>query len=163
MNVASLVPNGQLRLVVVGLEDRPATGEERDAMGRLLDESLEQGAWGYSTGLEYAAERAANLDELSLLCAACARAGGLYATHTRFRDAGSEEAVAEAIATATQTDARLQISHLVPRNGMDATHTCIEQVERAATQGLDIAFDMHTRLFGTTFLSTARPAVALAR
>ncbi len=157
VNVASLVPNGQLRLAVVGLEDRPATGEERDEMRGLLEESLEQGAWGYSTGLEYAAERAAQVDELSALCAACSRAGGLYATHTRFRDAGSEEAVAEAIETATQANVRLQVSHLVPRNGMDATHTCIEQVERAATQGLDIAFDMHTRLFGTTFLSTAVP------
>jgi N-acyl-D-aspartate/D-glutamate deacylase len=161
VNVASLVPNGQLRLAVVGLEDRPATGEERAAMERLLEESLEQGAWGFSTGLEYAAERAANVDELSPLCAACARAGGLYATHTRFRDAGSEDAVAEAIATATQADVRLQISHLVPRNGMDATHTCIEHVERAAAQGLDVAFDMHTRLFGTTFLSTAIPPALL--
>ena len=89
---------------------------------------------GLSTGLEYAAERAANVDELSPLCAACARAGGLYATHTRFRDAGSEDAVAEAIATATQTDVRLQVSHLVPRNGMEATHTCIEHVERAAAR-----------------------------
>src|SRR4029453_6894238 len=90
----------------------PAPGEERAAMGRLLEESLEQGAWGYSTGLEYAAERAAQGDELTPLCAACARAGGLYATHTRFRDAGSDEAVAEAIETATWADVRLQVSHL---------------------------------------------------
>ena len=33
-------------------------------MRALLEESLEQGAWGYSTGLEYAAERAASRDEL---------------------------------------------------------------------------------------------------
>ena len=56
---------------------------------RLLEESLEQGAWGYSTGLEYAAERAAPPDELEPLCAALRPRGGLYATHTRRRDAGS--------------------------------------------------------------------------
>src|SRR4051812_2522197 len=57
VNVASLVPNGQLRLSVVGLEERPASPDELREMRRLLEESLEQGAWGYSTGLEYATEQ----------------------------------------------------------------------------------------------------------
>src|SRR4051812_45569711 len=57
VNVLSLVPNGQLRLPVIGLEDRPATSDELREMTRLLEEGLEQGAWGYSTGLEYAQER----------------------------------------------------------------------------------------------------------
>ena len=161
VNVASLVPNGQLRLATVGLEDRPASGGERAAMRALLEESLEQGAWGYSTGLEYAAERAAPPDELEQLCACCARHGGLYATHTRRRDAGSADAVHEAVETAERSGARLQVSHLVPRNGDDATRACIEHVERAAERGLDVAFDMHTRLFGTTFLSAALPPAFL--
>ena len=161
VNVASLTPNGQLRLAVVGLEDRPASPDEVAAMRVLLEESLEQGAWGFSTGLEYAAERAASPDELGSLCAVCARSGGLYATHTRYRDVGSEDAVDEAIETAQRVGVRLQVSHLVPRNGIDATRACIDRVERAAGRGLDIAFDMHTRLFGTTFLSTAVPPAFL--
>jgi N-acyl-D-amino-acid deacylase len=161
VNVASLVPNGQLRLTAIGLEDRPASRGELKAMRRLLEESLEQGAWGYSTGLEYAQERAASPDELESLCAVCARADGLYATHTRYRDAGSEAAVDEAIETAERAGARLQVSHLVPRNGIEATRACVHQVEQAGARGLDVAFDMHTRLFGTTFLSTAVPPAFL--
>ncbi len=161
VNVASLVPNGQLRLSVVGLENRPATDDELAAMRRHLEASLEQGAWGYSTGLEYAAERAASPDELWSLCAVCARSGGLYATHTRHRDVGSESAVVEAIETAERAAVRLQVSHLVPRNGIDATRSCIELVEHAVDRGVDVAFDMHTRLFGTTFLSTAVPPAFL--
>ena len=161
VNVASLVPNGQLRLSVVGLEDRAATLDELASMRALLEESLEQGAWGYSTGLEYAAERAASPDELGSLCSVCARSGGLYATHTRHRDAGSEAAVDEAIETAERAGARLQVSHLVPRNGIEATRACVHRVEHAASRGLDVAFDMHTRLFGTTFLSTAVPPAFL--
>ncbi|MSO96330.1 MAG: hypothetical protein EXQ81_11175, partial [Thermoleophilia bacterium] len=57
INVASLTPNGQIRLSVVGLADRPARPDELAQMRYLLEEALEQGAWGYSTGLEYAAER----------------------------------------------------------------------------------------------------------
>ena len=163
INVASLVPNGQLRLSTVGLADRPARPDELAAMQRLLEQSLEQGAWGYSTGLEYAVERGADEDELAALCAVCGRRHGLYATHTRLRDEGSEEGVAEALRTAARADVRLQVSHLVPRNGPEATTRCIELVDRARAGGMDVAFDMHTRLYGTTFLLTALPPWALER
>ena len=55
VNVLSLVPNGQLRLATLGLADRPPTPRAR-GMQELLRESLDEGAWGYSTGLEYAQE-----------------------------------------------------------------------------------------------------------
>ncbi len=161
VNVLSLVPNGQLRLAVVGLEDRPATREELRDMTRLLEESLEQGAWGYSTGLEYAQERGATEAELTSLCRTSARRGGIYATHTRRRDAGAAEAVEEAIRAARAADGRLQVSHLVPRSGEEESHRCIAVVDAAAEAGVDVAFDMHTRLYGTTFLHTAIPPAVL--
>jgi N-acyl-D-amino-acid deacylase len=161
INVLSLVPNGQIRLSVVGLEDRPARPDELTRMRYLLDEALEQGAWGYSTGLEYAAERGADEDELVSMCEVCGRRHGIYATHTRLRDEGADVAVEEALRTAERSGVRLQVSHLVPRNGVDSTRRCIELVDDAAAGGLDIAFDMHTRLYGTTFLLTALPPWAL--
>ena len=161
INVASLAPNGQLRLSVVGLADRPARREELNRMRYLLDEALEQGAFGYSTGLEYAAERGADEDELVSMCQVCGSRHGLYATHTRRRDEGAEDAVSEALRTAERAGVRLQVSHLVPRNGIDSSRRCIELVEDSAGAGLDVAFDMHTRLYGTTFLLTALPPRAL--
>ena len=56
VNVLTLVPNGQLRLGTVGAEQRPATQEELDRMKYLLRQGLEEGAYGYSTGLEYSTE-----------------------------------------------------------------------------------------------------------
>ena len=56
---------------------------------------------------------------------------------------------------------RLQVSHLVPRNGLESARRCIELVDEAAAGGMDVAFDMHTRLYGTTFLLTALPPWAL--
>jgi N-acyl-D-amino-acid deacylase len=163
VNVLSLVPNGQLRLSVVGLEERPATRSELDGMARLLEEALEQGAWGYSTGLEYAHERGAGEDELRHLSRVAARRGGLYATHTRRRDAGAADAVEEALRLTRASAVRLQISHLIPRSGEEEGRRCIELVEAAAEEGLDIAFDMHTRLYGTTFLHAALPPSILAQ
>ena len=161
INVASLVPNGQLRLSVVGLADRPARADELARMRYLLDEALEQGAFGYSTGLEYAAERGADEDELVSMCEVCGRRHGLYATHTRRRDEGADDAVAEALRTAERSGVRLQVSHLVPRNGIESSRRCVELVEESAAAGMDVAFDMHTRLYGTTFLLAALPPSAL--
>jgi N-acyl-D-amino-acid deacylase len=162
VNVVSLVPNGQLRLAVVGLEDRPATPDELRRMQRHLEEALEQGAWGYSTGLEYAQERGATEEELGALCSVAARHGALYATHTRRRDAGSAEAVEEAIRTSRKAGARLQVSHLIPRSGLDEGRRCLAAVDAAVEQEVDVEFDMHTRLYGTTFLQAALPPAVLA-
>jgi N-acyl-D-amino-acid deacylase len=158
VNVLSLVPNGQLRLATVGLADRPAQAGELAAMEALLRESLEAGAWGYSTGLEYAQEAAATEEEV----AALARHAPFYATHTRRRDDGAADAVAEAIRVGQAADVRLQVSHLVPRNGLEESRRCIELVESARDRGQDVAFDMHTRTFGLTHLYAALPGWALA-
>jgi len=158
VNVLSLVPNGQLRLATMGLADRPANAAELAEMQRLLRESLEEGAWGYSTGLEYAQEQAATEPELTAL----ARGAPFYATHTRKRDEGAADAVAEAIRTGANAEVRLQVSHLVPRNGIEESRRCVELVEHAHDAGQDVAFDMHTRTFGLTNLYAALPAWALA-
>jgi N-acyl-D-aspartate/D-glutamate deacylase len=162
VNVLSLVPNGQLRLSVLGVADRPATKTELAEMTFLLRESLAEGAWGYSTGLEYAPEAGASEEELTALARANRAAGGWYATHTRKRDEGAAEAVAEAIRTAERADTKLQVSHLVPRNGLDEARRCAELVEAARARGLDVEFDMHTRTFGLTHLFAALPAWALS-
>ena len=157
VNVLTLVPNGQLRLATVGLENRPATDGELEAMIRLLEEGLEAGAWGYSTGLEYAPEQGAGEAEITALARVAARRGGFYATHTREREHCADEAVAEAIRTARNAEIRLQVSHLAPRSGPEQTNRCIDLVDAANTAGDDVAFDMHTRLYGLTFLYAMLP------
>jgi len=161
VNVMSLVPNGQLRRAVMGVVDRPATAQECETMKSLLAEGLDDGAWGYSSGLEYPAERGAPDSELIALCGVLARKGGLYATHTRRRDAGAVSAIAEAIAVGEQAGVRTQISHILPRQtANDEGAQSLELVDRARARGVDLAFDMHTRLFGTTFLNTIIPVWA---
>jgi N-acyl-D-amino-acid deacylase len=158
VNVLSLVPNGQLRLATVGPTDRPADAQELAQMQALLRQSLDEGAWGYSTGLEYAQEQGATEDEVTAL----ARLASFYATHTRKRDHGAADAVAEALRTGERAEVRLQVSHLVPRNGLAESRRCVQLVEEARGRGQDVAFDMHTRTFGLTNLHAALPASVLA-
>lgn len=167
VNVATLVPNGCLRLAVAGALDRPSTPDELKRMTRLLEQGLDEGAFGYSTGLEYAPERECSEEEVIALCRVTARAGGLYATHTRNRAGEARETIEEAIRTCAAADATLQISHIssvarLAESGRWAVEQALDQVDRARTRGLDVAFDMHTRLFGMTNLSAILPPWAVA-
>ena len=157
VNVATLVPNGQLRLATIGMEGRPARPDELKEMEALLTRCLEEGAFGLSTGLESGPEAEAPEEEVTAMSRLAARAGGLYATHTRNRDDRAVEAIEEAIRTAERAGARLQISHLTPRGGPADAERAMTRVDEALKRGVEVSFDMHTRLFGTTYLKTVLP------
>ena len=166
VNVLALVPNGNLRLAVAAALDRPSTPDEVRQMQRLLAQSLEEGAFGFSTGLEYGPERACSEQEIVALCEVAAHAGAFYATHTRNRPGEAHETIAEAIRTAKAARLPLQISHIsvvarLADDGRRAVEDALAQVDAAHARGLDVGFDMHTRLFGTTNLTAALPPWAL--
>src|SRR5205085_10709958 len=75
VNVASLVANGNLRLASAGLVDRTSTPAELRQMKKLLEQSLEEGAFGYSTGLEYGPDKACSEEEVIELCRVTAKRG----------------------------------------------------------------------------------------
>ena len=162
VNVLTLIPNGNLRLAAAGLVDRPSTPDELKQMVALLVQGLEEGAFGFSTGLEYGPERGCSEAEIVDLCRVVAEAGGVYATHTRNREGEAEETIAEAVRTCAASSVPLQISHIsvvarLAEDGRRAVERAVAQVDAARDRGLDVGFDMHTRLFGTTHLSAALP------
>lgn len=157
INVATLVPNGQLRTVVLGFENRPADKRDIRRMQYHLEEGLEAGAIGYSTGLEYPAEAGVSEEELLALCDTLRKYEGVFASHVRERDEHAVAGVQEVIRIAKAADVRLQISHLLPRAGPEKCSECVAEVERAHNEGMPIGFDMHTRTFGTTYLKALLP------
>ena len=154
VNVAAFVGHGTIHRAVLGDTLRPATDDEVGEMAALLEQSLDEGAHGFSTGLEYWPGSLASPDQLAELCAVAARKGALYATHVRNRDVFYDLGFGEALATARVSGARLQISHIQPKYGAPdhaMAHT-VEMVETARRQGVDAAFDViphdwsHTRI-----------------
>ena len=67
------------------------------------------------------------------------------------------------IRIARNAEVQLQVSHLIPRCDHEGSLRCVEVVEEARARGQDIAFDMHTRLYGTTMLSTLLAALGADR
>jgi N-acyl-D-amino-acid deacylase len=161
--VASLVGHGSLRIKVAGNTSRALTSRELDKMSALLDEALQEGAAGFSSGLMYAPGSGASSHELTALCHVVARRGGVYATHMRSYSAGLMEAVAEQISIAEESECRLQISHLQAA-GPDhwpLQQKAIEAIEQASARGVDVAFDAYPWLAGSTVLTQMLPQSAL--
>ena len=164
VNVATLVGQIALRLAVLGRAARAPDQRELDRMGGLLDEALDAGAFGLSSGREYPLGQACTAEEIIHLCRVVRRRGGFYAIHTRDRDVGSDGAFDEAFAIARQSGVALNISHLTPRYGAPpgATARALREIDAARARGEDVTCDMHTRLHGLTKMVTALPPSALA-
>src|SRR5439155_997936 len=105
LNVAYLIPNGNIRLEVIGLEPRPATPAELGAMQRLVREGMEAGAVGLSTGLDYIPSLYADAREIAALCEVIAPYGGVYVTHMRGYGARAPFAMDEVYRIAAESGA----------------------------------------------------------
>ena len=154
VNVAAFVGHGSVHRAVLGDALRPANDEELDQMKVLVGESIDGGAYGFSTGLEYWPGSLASPEQITELVSVAAARDVLYATHVRNRDVHYDIGFGEAISCARAAGARLQISHIQPKYGAPdwAMEHSIEMVETAKSHGVDIAYDViphdwsHTRV-----------------
>jgi N-acyl-D-amino-acid deacylase len=163
-SVVSLVGHGSLRIAEASHRLGALAPDEVAAMERMLDEALEQGASGFSTGLMYSPGESAPLEELEQLCRVVARRGGIYTSHIRNYTTKLVEAVDEQIGLARRTGCRLQISHLQavgPANWPKQAQA-IERIERAREEGIEIGFDCYPYVAGSTVLTQFLPQWALA-
>lgn len=146
LNTAPLVGHGTVRVAVLGVDQREATPDELAAMVRLLERDLDQGAFGFSTGLTHVPSAYGPEREVTELVRVVASRDALYSTHARIdnerEDFGS---VREAIRTAKASGARLQYSHAAI-NHPDHWGRAAEMagvMEQARAEGLDVGFDVY--------------------
>lgn len=112
VNVAALVGHTALRNNHMDRLDRAASEAEVHAMRAQLQEALDGGALGLSTGLAYLSANSATIEEVMALAAPLAAAGAMYATHLRSETAAVLEAMEEAFAIGKSSRAPVVVSHL---------------------------------------------------
>ncbi|KAK0250694.1 hypothetical protein LTS09_014243 [Friedmanniomyces endolithicus] len=161
-NAAFLVPQGNLRILTIGYEDRAATPEELERMKEMLTVSLEEGAVGMSSGLTYVPGNHASFDELAALCKVLVKYGAYYCPHHRSYGKGAIEAYAEMIRLARQTGVRLHLTHATlnaPHN-VGRADELLKMIDEAIEEGLDISLDTYPYLPGSTTLGSLLPTWA---
>jgi len=153
VNVAALVGHTALRMRHMDSLDRVATSEERAAMAADMQEAMDAGALGLSSGVFYAQAYAADMEELVAVASVAARNGGIYATHIRDELAGVLPALQEAALTARHAGLPLVISHhkcAGPAN-WGRTRETLPLIEQLA-KGQPIALDVYPYTAGSTVL-----------
>lgn len=164
VNVMAFVGHGTIHRAVIGDELRAGEPDEVQRMARLVEQAMDEGAGGFSSGLEYFPGILAAPEHLVPMCEVAAEHGRLYATHVRNRDTHYDLGFAEAIATARQAGARLQISHIQPKFGAPdyAMNHTLEMIEVARKHDVDIAFDVIPHDWNHTLMAGILPKWAQA-
>lgn len=159
VNVAMLVGNSALRIAALGWNRVDADPRAIESMRSMLREGMEEGAFGLSTGLDYAPGSYASTDELSALAAEAAAHGGIYHTHVRYQLGDRYlDPFREAIAIGRAGDCPVHVTHLYRRTTFPGgAQPMLDLIDNAGSDGLDITFDAYPYPWSSTTLLILLP------
>ncbi|MFE2052585.1 amidohydrolase family protein [Streptomyces sp. NPDC059459] len=162
VNAAYLIPQGTVRALAVGWDDREATGAELEHMRRLVAEGMEQGAVGMSSGLTYTPGMYAKDAELTELCRVVASYGGYYCPHHRSYGAGALQAYEEMVELTRDAGCPLHLAHATMNFGVNKGKApeLLTLLDDALAAGADITLDTYPYTPGCTTLVAMLPSWA---
>lgn len=154
INGAFLIGHSTLRMNAMGDDlARKATAPEIAVMRDLLDQSLEQGAIGMSSGLFYPPAMAASTDEVAEVARPLGKWGGVYTAH--MRDEGDDilKSMDETFEIGRRAGASIIVSHhkCSGRSNFGRMAETLPKFTEAMKQQ-EIAFDVYPYIAGSTIL-----------
>jgi N-acyl-D-amino-acid deacylase len=162
-NVAFFSGLNWTRKKVIGLENRPATAVELDSMKYYVEQSMRQGALGFSVGQIYVPGLYSSTEEIIELSKVAARYDGIYITHMRNEGSGLLSSIRETIRIAKEAKMPAQINHFkaagVAQFGLASRG--LEIVDSARRAGIDISVDVYPYTAANTYSYILFPAWAL--
>ncbi|MEX0870128.1 MAG: amidohydrolase family protein [Candidatus Spechtbacterales bacterium] len=112
VNIATLAGHSTIRRGFVGSEPRMLTGEEMRKMEYMINNALNEGAFGVSVGLAYAHGNPADGKELRMVMETVKNYNALFSAHIRDESKDFKHSVEEIIQLARETGANTEFSHL---------------------------------------------------
>ncbi|MFC4471421.1 amidohydrolase family protein [Streptomyces xiangluensis] len=162
VNAAYLIPQGTVRMLAVGWDDREATPQELDRMRQLVAEGLREGAVGLSSGLTYTPGMYAKDAELTELCRVVAEYDGYYCPHHRSYGAGALDAYKEMVELTRTANCSLHLAHATMNFGVNKGKApdLLALLDEALASGADISLDTYPYTPGSTTLAAMLPSWA---
>ncbi len=164
VNTVQLIGHNTLRAGVMGYEPRAATPDEVGEMARRLEQALDEGGWGLSTGLLYQPGKYADGAEVEALARAAAARGGLYATHMRSEGDRLLESIEDVLSLSRKTGIQVQISHLKTsgRANWGKAEAALALINGARAEGVNVHADRYPYTAAGTDLDVVLPEWASA-
>lgn len=144
-NVGFFAGHTWTRKQVLGLANRAPDHDELQQMRDLVEQSMQQGALGLSTGLLYVPANYAETEEVIELAKVAARYGGIYVTHMRNEATGLLESINETIRIAAEADIPAHINHhkAAGVSQWGWSEKSLALIDAARESGLDIRHDLY--------------------
>ncbi len=164
INMGLMVGHGTIRREVVGLEDRAPTRDELDAMRGLVEQAMQEGSFGLSTGLKYAPGSFADTEEVIELARVAGRHGGIHVSHMREEGLELIESVRETIRIGEEGGLPTQITHhkVVGAPMWGRSTETLRLVDEAVARGVDVTIDQYPYTASSTGLTILFPGWSLA-
>ena len=164
LNVAFLTGHNEIRKMVMGLDNRAPTADELEQMKKQVAQSMEEGAFGLSTGLKYLPGTFSEVGEVIALSRVASSYGGFYTSHLREEGLGLIDAVQEAILIGREATIPIVLTHhkVVGKPSWGASVKTLALVDSANRAGLDIQIDQYPYTASYTSISILIPSWALA-
>ncbi len=163
VNVAALVPHGNLRIWAMGMDKRPPSTSELSEMKSLLVRSIGEGGMGLSTGLIYAPCNYAGSGELVELCKVVSKYGGYLAVHMRNEGDELIHSIKEVIEIGEKSGASIHIDHfkVAGKSNWGKAPKILGVCEEARSRGLELTLENYPYTAGSTTLWSLLPPWAL--
>ncbi|UXX82564.1 N-acyl-D-amino-acid deacylase family protein [Roseovarius pelagicus] len=145
LNIGVLAGHGTLRTRVMADTDRAADETEIEQICVLLDEALEAGVLGLSTGLAYPVARNAPTQEVIAIASRLAAfPGARYVTHMRNERDEVVEAVEETLKIGREAGVPVVLSHhkCIGRQNFGRSHDTLALIDLALKEQ-DVAMDQY--------------------
>jgi N-acyl-D-amino-acid deacylase len=164
INTAYLVPQGTVRLEVVGFRDVPLRGGDLDRACRLVRDGLAEGAVGLSSGSKYYPGPWADTEELIALCQVVQEADRVYMCEPRSANlerAHAGDGVREAMEVARRSGVRLHLAHYRTQAATAGRiDRIMEHIDPARAGRLDVTFDIYPYPAGSSIPVSLLPSDA---
>jgi N-acyl-D-aspartate/D-glutamate deacylase len=163
-NVGLFAGHTWIRTRVMGLENRAPTAAELAWMRALVDSSMQQGALGLSTGLEYVPAAYAGVDEVAALAQVASRHGGIYVTHLRDEGPGVLDALRETLEVGRRARIPVQVNHLKITGAAQWgwSGRILALLDSARAVGAEVAADVYPYTAYSTYSDLMFPPWVLA-
>lgn len=160
LNVATLIGHNSVREEAMGGSfDREPTEKELNRMRELVDQAMEDGAQGLSTGLIYLPGTFAKTDEILELARVAAKHGGRYATHMRNEGSHIFDALNETMRIGREAGLPVHVSHvkLAGERSWGQAEKVLAFFEETRRSGLDVTWDQYAYTASSTSLGQLIP------
>ena len=159
INLGTFVPATTVRRTVIGMDNRPPTAAELTRMEDMVDQAMQDGAFGLSSALIYVPGSFAQTAELVALAKVAAKYQGIYITHIRGESFNLFNALDEAIGIGRDAGLPVVIFHLKvgAKANWGRMNEALAKIDAANRSGVKVSATMYPYTAGGTGLAATLP------